>query len=205
MSDIGPKQGNLFSTAARRSGRTGEPTAERVAPAIGVEIAASAAEIPRVLHIGPIEKGAIKALIERAGQHPVPYAEMRRRAAELTRGIAPPSSLNREFTIKIPHGFTVTYTHEEQPVGSCRHLSIAVDRAGRAPHPVAVDWLMREFGFCATTVSEVPYRWFEALGNDRKAINLVEIMIALKPVEEENHDDRGDYIFDENELSQDNC
>jgi hypothetical protein len=184
MTDPGPKQESLFSTAAKQSrgrGRPAKPKDEQGASATGPDNAEPASVAPRPLYIGPVEIAAIKALIERAHRRPVLIATMKRRAAELKRGITPPASLNREFTIKIPQGFTATYTHEEQPLGFTRHLSIAADRPGRMPHPIAVDWLMREFGFRATKLHELDAVWLEDIGNDRKAINLVEYLVRVAP------------------------
>jgi hypothetical protein len=103
---------------------------------------------------------------------------MKRRAQQLQRGIRLPKSHNKAFTIDIPFGFTVTYTIEEQPQGWTRHLSVAADRSGRAPHPAAVEMLMREFGFRAAGVRQIEILWMEAIGNDRQAVNLVEYIEA---------------------------
>jgi hypothetical protein len=202
MSDPGPRQQSLFSTAAKQSrGIKGGPAQPPTGPAAGAAAAAragAAAEVPRPLLIGPAERGLIHALIERARQHPVLLDEMTRRANQLKRGIKPPANLNRQFSIRIPEGFTATYTHEEQPppLNWTRHLSIAADRAGRAPHPVAVDWLMREFGFRAATLRELDAAWFEPLDNKRQAINLVEALVPIALVS-----DAGDseYIVDDGE------
>lgn len=51
-------------------------------------------------------------------------------------------------TIDLPFGFNVTYSVEiGHPAGVCRHLSVAIDRADRLPHPDAVWMIAEEFGF----------------------------------------------------------
>ena len=202
MSETGPKQESLFSTAAKQSrgpGRPAQPKDEQGASAAAPDNAEPAPVTPRplFLYIGPAETAAIKALIERAREHPVPLSQVQRRAAELKRGIRQPASFNREFTIKIPQGFTATYTHEEQPLGMTRHLSIAVDRPGRMPHPVAVGWLMREFGFRAAGLEVDGAAWLEDIGNDRQAINLVEHLVPVGSAEVLWLDD--DVVYDDAE------
>jgi hypothetical protein len=184
VTDIGPKQGNLFGARARRDAK---PSAAEGAASVSTEAGATAApkptaapdtRKPRPLWIGPEQKAAIAELIAKAGRERVPLENMKRRVKNLQRGIPLPKSYNQAFTIEIPFGFTVTYTVEEQPQGWTRHLSVAADRSGRAPHPAAVEMLMREFGFRAAGVRQIEIAWMEWLGNDRQAVNLVEYIEA---------------------------
>jgi hypothetical protein len=187
MTDIGPKQGNLFGTRAKRDARPSSTKAEAsVATQAGEDAAASGGtqapppdtRAPRPLWIGPAQQTAIAELIAKAGRDRVPLEDMKRRVQQLQRGIPLPKRYNKAFMIDIPFGFTVTYTIEEQPQGWTRHLSVAADRPGRAPQPAAVEMLMREFGFRAAGVRQIEIRWMEPLGNDRQAVNLVEYIEA---------------------------
>jgi hypothetical protein len=176
MSDIGPKQGNLFGVRAKPP--DAKPPASEASASGGTEAPAADTRTPRPLWIGPEQKAAIADLVARAGRERVPLEDMKRRTQQLQRGIPLPKRYNKAFTIEIPFGFTATYTIEEQPQGWTRHLSVAADRSGRAPHPAAVDMLMREFGFRAAGVRQIEIMWMEPLGNDRQAVNLVEYIEA---------------------------
>jgi hypothetical protein len=201
-SEIGPPQGNLFGRrlggpaqavkAPAGAGAAAEtlPPATEASASVSTQAGAVDTRSPRPLWIGPTEKAAIRGLIAKAGRERVPLEDMKRRALSLQRGIPLPKRYNMLFTIEIPFGFTVTYTVEEQSQGWTRHLSVAADRPGRAPSPEAVDMLMREFAFRAPGVRHIEIKWMEPLGNDRKAINLVEYIDATEG------DAGADYIAD---------
>jgi hypothetical protein len=176
MSDIGPKQGNLFGVRAKPP--DAKPRASEAPAPAGTQAPPPDTRAPRPLWIGPAQQTAIAELVARAGRDRVSLEDMKRRVQALQRGIPLPKSYNKAFTIDIPFGFSATYTVEEQPQGWTRHLSVAADRSGRAPHPAAVDMLMREFGFRAVGVRQIEILWMEPIGNDRQAINLVEYIEA---------------------------
>jgi hypothetical protein len=122
-SEIGPPQGNLFG---RRQGRSAQavkapagraraaaetlPPATEASASVSTQAGAIDSRSPRPLWIGPAQVAAIKALIEKAGRERVPLEDMQRRARRLQRGDKLPKSYNMPFTIKIPYGFTATYT-----------------------------------------------------------------------------------------------
>ena len=115
----------------------------------------------------------IKKLIKHATNNPTSLETM----MKLAQGEPVPAGLNADFTIDIPTAYAVTYTHEEQPAGMCKHLSISVHTKGRFPHPEAVQMLMNEFGFtnnlyeCAKAGSI----WEEKFGEEQQsAMNIVE-------------------------------
>jgi hypothetical protein len=180
MTDAGPKQADLFGRRAKRDDgvRASEAAASGGTQGLSLGAPPPDTRTPRPLWIGPDAATAIADLVAKAGRERVPLEDMKRRVAALQRGIPLPKSYNRAFTIKIPFGFTVTYTIEEQPQGWTRHLSVAADRSGRVPHPAAVDMLMREFGFRAAGVRQIEILWMEPLGNDRQAVNVVEYIEA---------------------------
>lgn len=51
----------------------------------------------------------------------------------------------RTLSLEIPHGYIVTYSHERQPFGLARHISISVGRPHKMPHPAAVDMILDAF------------------------------------------------------------
>jgi hypothetical protein len=175
--DIGPSQGSLFSTAARQKRAASEAAAPAAQRPLGDSSGGAAgAVVPMPLYLGRAEIAAIQRLIKLADGRRVLLEEMKRRVKAAQRGEALPKRYNMDFTIKIPFGFTVTYTVEEQPQGWCRHLSVAAERFGRVPTPEAVAMLMREFGFRATTPVQAMAFWLEPIGNDRKAVNVLEFI-----------------------------
>ncbi len=81
----------------------------------------------------------------------------------------------RAFTVSIPGPwiFQVTFSIETgHPAGTCRHMSMSIDRAGRVPHPEAVWMVAQTLGFagglnaCAS--------WPEATEDGYQAINLAQ-------------------------------
>lgn len=102
----------------------------------------------RALVIGPTQKAAIAALIAKAAEHVTPLDAVKRAAQFRSQTGVGENAMNEALTIEIPNGYTVTYTHEEQPGGVCRHMSVSVsDAPRRGPNPHAVAMLMEEFGF----------------------------------------------------------
>lgn len=77
-----------------------------------------------------------------------------------------------DFKVRIPMGFSVIFTHETQPKGLLKHLSMSVDLAGRVPRPLAVQMLMDEFGFAMPL--EKCIFWEEGCGGGQVAINVLE-------------------------------
>lgn len=118
--------------------------------------------------IGPEEKIKIKALIDRATKHPIMIDEIKRR---ILKGV--PGNINLKATISIPTSTVVTYTHEEIKKGVvCRHMSVSTQIKGRVPSVEAVSMIMEEFGFI-NSIDKV-YRYAEQIGDEDKAINVIE-------------------------------
>lgn len=106
----------------------------------------------RVLIIGPEERTAIKALISKAERNVVPLVEvMRLGKLKGPETIIEANKLGdaNQYTIRLPGGFFVTYTHEEQRQCTCRHISISVAgaRKNTGPDPTAVKMIIGAFGF----------------------------------------------------------
>lgn len=72
--------------------------------------------------------------------------------------------------IEFPGGCRAAFSMEVQPVGTCSHLSVSVNRAGWVPDPSVVKAVAEEFG--------VPYpatgsSWVEEFAPGEYAVNLV--------------------------------
>jgi hypothetical protein len=125
-----------------------------------------------VLVIGPEELADIQALCRLAAENPVDVRQLM--AAIDQPGVKAAHMRNMSAqTIPIPSNFLVTFSIESgHPAGTCRHMSMSVGRAGRAPSPHAV-WMVAEaFGFvggldnCAV--------WKEELKGHDFAINVLQ-------------------------------
>jgi hypothetical protein len=132
----------------------------------------------RVLILGEEEKEKIRALIGLAEQEPHPLTELKR----LAEGFDPtdPSSrrdrhINEKFTIDLPIGIRVTYTHEFQPIGLCRHMSISVHppKEDRYPDIPMVTILMEAFGFMPLNEDRTSI-WLEKYQAGFGAVNVLE-------------------------------
>jgi len=91
----------------------------------------------------------IKDLIQRASENVVPLEQVMRAAEyrakdEVNNAI---NELNDGFSIKLPVDIMVTYTHEEQKQCVCRHISVSIGKSDKAIHPVAMNFILDEFGF----------------------------------------------------------
>ena len=120
------------------------------------------------LVINPAVQERVREILALAEVRPIPLEVHQLLAA----GEPIPQGIYDDFTMRVPMGFTVIFTHETQPVGLLKHLSMSVDLAGRVPHPEAVRMLLEEFGF--TTRLEDCIVWQEDCGGNHTAINVIE-------------------------------
>jgi len=127
----------------------------------------------RALIIGEAERAAIAALIEKAAAAPTPF-ETIKKLAEARERIGVFNPLHEEFTIEIPQGFRVTYTHEYQRADVvCRHMSVSLRSENRAaPSLAAFQMVMEAFGF----VSRFPKlpMWLEKMDDGTPIVSAVE-------------------------------
>lgn len=103
----------------------------------------------RALLLTPEVEKEVKALIERAAAEPLPFAENQRLVEARANGQTINLD-NARFTMVIPRGYHVTYTHEYQREDLvCRHISVSVENAQpkTGPNPMAVVEILRLFGF----------------------------------------------------------
>jgi hypothetical protein len=118
--------------------------------------------------INPAVQERAREILALAELRPIPLEVHQLLAA----GEPIPKGIYDDFTMRVPMGFTVIFTHETQPVGLLKHLSMSVDLANRVPHPEAVRLLLEEFGF-ATRLEDCIV-WQEDCGGGHTAINVIE-------------------------------
>jgi hypothetical protein len=115
---------------------------------------------------------ALKALREKAEANPLTEQDMRAMMERVQAGDFEPHQRLRDQTISLPYGYTVTFTVEWQPIGICRHVSMA-SRPHRMPIPAAMDMMIEHLGFKEGNARDT---WAEHLSDDRIANNLVELV-----------------------------
>jgi hypothetical protein len=144
--------------------------------------------LPRsVLLIDERIRGRIKSVVKFAHANPV----TRERLLATVQGRAPAIGEDLRYRLEIPIGFRCVYSEEDQPDGLMRHLSVSVDRVGRAPSPEAMGVLMLEFGFTKKFAAAISHMstataveiaretkgtfWVEKV--DHAAINVLELIV----------------------------
>ena len=101
----------------------------------------------RRLMIGDDEVRKIAAIMALAKLHPFDLATLQ--AASVAKGAELLRWKHRldPFTLDLPEGFVVTYTHERHEMGLCAHINISVDAIDMLPNPLAIAAICRQFGF----------------------------------------------------------
>jgi len=133
-----------------------------------------------VLFIGPNEQAAIDALVATARANYVPWEELQRFAIvghnkpELTLADRKGTPQRPEPRHLMLGNVEVAFSFEEQPVGICRHLSVAVVKKGKLPHPEAVAMICEAFHFFSFPPRDGNV-WIEEYEPGRRAINVVEL------------------------------
>lgn len=115
----------------------------------------------------------LRALKETAEAHPFTEQDMRAIMDRMRAGHFEPDPRNAAQTIELPFGYTVTFTIEWQPMGLCRHVSMASPRAGRMPIEMAMQMLIPYLGFQHGADRQ---SWPEVLSDDRIAHNIIEVI-----------------------------
>jgi len=114
----------------------------------------------------------IRQLCEDAQAHPVEMTELMTRLQTNDGQLSHREQMTRQ-TIQIPLAFLVTFSIElGHPCGTCRHLSMSVQKSGRIPNTHALWLVASEFGFCGSLKECVV--WPEQLLGHGYAINVVQ-------------------------------
>lgn len=134
----------------------------------------------RALLITAEVRAEIARIVAHAATYPIDAESIIRRAATDPDGV---QQFMGEYTMDIPMGFRVTFSHEHQPPGLCRHISISVDTPNVTPNPEAVYMLCEEFGMGdikamaeRRELSTVARTWVELMPSGRKAVNIVQLI-----------------------------
>lgn len=138
--------------------------------------------------LSPDVLGAIDRCVEYARTHPISRATLAYHVEHPSTAVGDDHCLE----VVVPIGYRCVYSHEDQPMGPCRHLSVSQDEApaGKGPHTEAVAMLMEAFGFTAASVAGLRAAargqpnttratvrcWIEDLEDGRIAVNLVEAL-----------------------------
>jgi hypothetical protein len=96
-----------------------------------------------MLIIGPSEKQLIKLLVEKAIENEFSMDHM----LDAHNGHKVPMPHELGLEIEIPQGYRIAYSHEWQPKGVSRHISVSVDAKNKVPSLEAFDMILGEFGF----------------------------------------------------------
>lgn len=132
--------------------------------------------IDHALFIGDAERQMIDDLKERARQQPFDIATVIAATTATGEALLEWKGRLDPFTMSLPNGFLVTYTHEEQPLGLCQHLNMSVDTLGHAPSPetmVIIGQLFGMFGDDGKPCCEVVRTWIEHYPNGRISCHIV--------------------------------
>lgn len=79
-----------------------------------------------------------------------------------------------DYVCKVPDGFRIVFSFEDQPTGWCRHLSVSIPDKYKLPGPPAVEMIMKEFGFKGT-INDQSNAWIET-DIIPHAVNIIQIL-----------------------------
>ncbi len=109
-----------------------------------------------IFALGPGERAAIRTAVERAREHPIPWAvlcqsmpaDQESNMLKLADRRGPPPPREPE-QVMLPFGHRLAVTCEEQPAGLILHLSLSSGRPGHVPNPIAVALVLDAAGLQA--------------------------------------------------------
>jgi hypothetical protein len=128
------------------------------------------------LIIGTEEKAALEKLRELASSNPIDMPKLVE-SIKTPEGKAAHRRMMTAQTVDLPVAFKVTYSIETgHPIGTCRHMSLSVQKKGRVPNQQAVEMVMAELGYYGTIADCIP--WIEDLQGHGKAINVLQPVSA---------------------------
>jgi hypothetical protein len=122
----------------------------------------------RALIIGAAERLAISKLQLLAAATPFDVK------AVLALDPAAVRDMMEAYTIVIPRGYHVTYSHEQQPPGLCHHLSVSVDTDYKMPHTAAVEMILQAFGM--QPIAKSLKIWLEEVSPGLGAVSILQLV-----------------------------
>lgn len=127
------------------------------------------------LVLGPDEFRALRALRALANEHPVDITTLEARLANAKEKAAHREQMTAQ-SIPIPTAYMVTFSIETgHPLGTYRHMSLSVARAGRVPNQDAVWMIAVQLGYTGQLSDCVA--WLEELEGHGEAVNLVQLIM----------------------------
>jgi hypothetical protein len=131
------------------------------------------------LLITPSVRAKLNALRDEAARWPVDVVELLKRIDNPRDKTLHTRQMDRQtVVIPGPWVFVVTFSIEiGQPCGTCRHVSISIDRPGRVPSLEAVWMIATELGFVGDL--DACAVWPEKLSGDAVAVNVVQPLSVL--------------------------
>lgn len=121
----------------------------------------------RILQVDNDVRKEIKKVKEYATEHIVDKYQL----SLIKSGDALPVGDNPDHLVHIHDGYRVVYSVDKNPGNGklYHHLSISVDTFGKAPHELAVNMILGEFGL--KSFQESDYMYME---NDVDAVNILQ-------------------------------
>lgn len=124
----------------------------------------------RLLIIGETEKQKLAALKKHAEENVLTFDDV----LDSYNKQKEPVGNSPEFRCVIPDDFTVVFSHELQPSGQIRHLSVSCPGEGRVPSIPAMKIIMHELGYKSPL--EECYIYLEEYEVRNNAVNVIEFV-----------------------------
>lgn len=126
-----------------------------------------------VLLIGASERVMLQKLARLAEENPVDITTLMAKLAT-PEGKAKHMQQMTLQSRTLPVGYWITYSIEDgHPIGRARHLSVTVDRPGKAPSVESVWMIAKELGFYGESIQSCDRAWVEDLVQG-KAVNVAQ-------------------------------
>jgi hypothetical protein len=138
---------------------------------------------PAPLLIGPRDRMMLAELVKTARAHPVEMSEVMRKIATDQGRMDHLRQMSRQ-TVCIPGvwDFFVTFCIEHgHKAGTCRHMSMSINRPERTPSPEAM-WMVAEILGFTGSLRECG-GWLEDIGDGQKAVNVVQPLAPDDPLQ----------------------
>lgn len=118
-------------------------------------------------------RSQIKACVELAEANPVDMPTLMKRIKTHQGKEHHRAQMTRQ-SVKIPFAYKATFSIEHgHPCGTCRHMSMSVQREGRMPNEIGLWMIAKEFGFWGELKDcEAVYQ--EHLEGHGRAINIIQ-------------------------------
>jgi hypothetical protein len=114
----------------------------------------------------------IKACVELAEANPLDMPTLMERIKDPQKKAHHMAQMTRQ-TVKVPLAYMVTFSIEHgHPMGTCRHMSMSVQREDRLPNEFGIWMIAQEFGFWGSLKDCAG--WIEDLKGHGHAVNIVQ-------------------------------